>query len=62
MKTQAAGAGGPARTADAAPRAELVKSGGKWLIKRRYISSDSGLADRFDKTFTQRNNPLDWDK
>ena len=30
---------------------ELVKVGGKWLIKRRYISSDSGLPDRFDKTF-----------
>ena len=41
---------------------ELVKVGGKWLIKRRYISSDSGLPDRFDKTFKQRNNPLDWDK
>jgi ketosteroid isomerase-like protein len=41
---------------------ELVKTGGKWLIKRRYISSDSGLPDRFDKTFKQRNNPLEWDK
>jgi len=41
---------------------ELVKIGGKWLIKRRYISSDSGLPDRFDQTFKQRNNPLDWDK
>jgi len=41
---------------------ELVKIGGKWLIKRRYISSDSGLPDRFDKTFKQRNNPLDWDR
>jgi hypothetical protein len=41
---------------------ELVKVGGKWLIKRRYISSDSGLPDRFDQTFKQRNNPLDWDK
>jgi hypothetical protein len=41
---------------------ELVKVGGKWLIKRRYISSDSGLPDRFDKTFKQRNSPLDWDK
>jgi hypothetical protein len=41
---------------------ELVKVGGKWLIKRRYISSDSGLPDRFDKTFKQRNNPVDWDK
>ena len=41
---------------------ELAKVGGKWLIKRRYISSDSGLPDRFDKTFKQRNSPLDWDK
>jgi hypothetical protein len=41
---------------------ELVKVGGKWLIKRRYISSDSGLPDRFDKTFKQRNNPLEWEK
>ena len=40
---------------------ELVKVNGKWLIKRRYISSDSGLPDRFDKTFKQRNNPLEWD-
>lgn len=41
---------------------ELVKVDGKWLIKRRYISSDSGLPDRFDQTFTQRGNPLDWEK
>ena len=41
---------------------ELVKIGGKWLIKRRYISSDSGLPDRYDKTFKQRNNPIEWDK
>jgi hypothetical protein len=41
---------------------ELVKVNGRWLIKRRYISSDSGLPDRFDKTFKQRDNPLDWDK
>ena len=41
---------------------ELAKVGGKWLIKRRYISSDSGLPDRFDKTFKQRKSPLDWDK
>lgn len=41
---------------------ELVKINGKWLIKRRYISSDSGLPDRYDKTFKQRNTPIDWDK
>jgi hypothetical protein len=38
---------------------ELVKVNGKWLISKRYISSDSGLPDRFDQTFEQRDNPLD---
>jgi len=37
---------------------ELVKLNGKWLIKRRYISSDSGEPDRFDKTYKPRENPL----
>ncbi len=37
---------------------ELVKRDGKWLIKRRYISSDSGLPDRFDATYKPRGNPL----
>ena len=37
---------------------ELVKVDGKWLIKRRYISSDSGLPDRFDETYEPRGNPL----
>jgi SnoaL-like protein len=37
---------------------ELVKINGKWLISKRYISSDSGLPDRFDQTFKQRDNPL----
>jgi hypothetical protein len=37
---------------------ELVKVDGKWLISKRYISSDSGLPDRFDQTFEQRDNPL----
>ena len=37
---------------------ELVKVNGKWLISKRYISSDSGLPDRFDQTFKQRGNPL----
>jgi hypothetical protein len=32
------------------------------LIKRRYISSDSGLPERFDKTFKQRNTPPGRDK
>jgi len=38
---------------------ELVKVDGRWLIKRRYISSDSGLPDRFDETYEPRGNPLD---
>jgi hypothetical protein len=37
---------------------ELVKPDGKWLIQRRYISSDSGLPDRFDATYKPRGNPL----
>lgn len=38
---------------------ELVKVNGKWLISKRYISSDSGLPDRFDATLEYRNNPLE---
>ena len=37
---------------------ELVRRDGKWLISRRYISSDSGLPDRFDATYEPRGNPL----
>ena len=37
---------------------ELVKRDGRWLIARRYISSDSGLPDRFDATWEPRGNPL----
>jgi hypothetical protein len=37
---------------------ELLKVDGKWLISKRYISSDSGTPDRFDQTFVQRDNPL----
>lgn len=37
---------------------ELVKRNGKWLIKRRYISSDGRLPNRFDKTFKLRGDPL----
>jgi len=33
---------------------ELRKVKGKWLITRRYISSDSGLPDRFDATWQPR--------
>ena len=37
---------------------ELKKINGKWLISKRYISSDSGLPDRFDATYEPRGNPL----
>lgn len=37
---------------------ELVKIDGKWLISKRYISSDSGTPDRFDETYEYRENPL----
>jgi hypothetical protein len=37
---------------------ELRKVNGKWLISKRYISSDSGLPDRFDDTLIYRDNPL----
>jgi hypothetical protein len=33
---------------------ELRKVDGKWLISRRFISSDSGLPDRFDATWKPR--------
>lgn len=37
---------------------ELVKLNGKWRIKRRYISSDGRLPNRFDKTYKLRGDPL----
>ncbi|MEY4641816.1 MAG: hypothetical protein RLZZ227_1810 [Pseudomonadota bacterium] len=37
---------------------ELRKVNGKWLISKRYISSDSGLPDKFDATYEPRGNPL----
>jgi hypothetical protein len=33
---------------------ELRKVNGKWLISKRYISSDSGLPDKFDSTWKPR--------
>ena len=33
---------------------ELRMVNGKWLITKRYISSDSGLPDRFDATYKPR--------
>ncbi len=38
---------------------ELVKQNGKWLIKRRYISTDGRMPNRFDKNYKLRENPLD---
>ena len=38
---------------------ELVKQNGKWLIKRRYISTDGRMPNRFDKNFKPRENPLE---
>jgi hypothetical protein len=33
---------------------ELRKVKGRWLVSRRFISSDSGLPDRFDATWKPR--------
>ncbi len=38
---------------------ELVKQNGKWLIKRRYISTDGRMPNQFDKYFKPRENPLE---
>lgn len=38
---------------------ELAKQNGKWLIKRRYISTDGRMPNRFDKNFKPRENPLE---
>lgn len=37
---------------------ELVKQNGKWRIKRRYITADGRMPNRFDATYRQRENPL----
>ena len=37
---------------------ELVKQNGRWLIKRRYITADGRMPNRFDPTYKQRENPL----
>ena len=37
---------------------ELRKINGQWLISKRYISSDSGIPDRFDQTYEPRGNTL----
>ena len=38
---------------------ELVKQKGKWVIKRRYISTDGRMPNRFDKNYKHRENPLE---
>ena len=38
---------------------KLVKRNGKWLISERYISSDSGLPDKYDQTYEPRGNPFE---
>jgi len=37
---------------------ELVKQDGKWRIKRRYITADGRMPNRFDTNYTPRENPL----
>lgn len=37
---------------------ELVKQDGKWRIKRRYITADGRMPNRFDTNYKQRDNPL----
>jgi hypothetical protein len=38
---------------------ELVKQNGRWLIKRRYITADGRMPNRFDKNYKPRENPLE---
>lgn len=38
---------------------ELVKQNGKWRIKRRYITADGRMPNRFDTNYKQRENPLE---
>jgi hypothetical protein len=41
---------------------ELIKQNGKWLLKRRYISTDGRMPNRFDKNYKRRENPLEQSK
>jgi ketosteroid isomerase-like protein len=41
---------------------ELVKQNGKWLIKRRYVTADGRMPNRFDKNYKPRENPLEQSK
>ena len=38
---------------------ELVKQNGKWRIKRRYITADGRMPNRFDTNYKPRENPLE---
>jgi hypothetical protein len=38
---------------------ELVKQNGRWLIKRRYITADGRMPNRFDTNNKPRENPLE---
>jgi hypothetical protein len=38
---------------------ELVKQKGRWLIKRRYITADGRMSNRFDKNYKPREHPLE---
>jgi len=38
---------------------ELIKQNGKWLIKRRYITADGRMPNRFDKDTKSREIPSD---
>jgi ketosteroid isomerase-like protein len=44
----------PSLTEQGREYTELRKIKGKWLISRRFISSDSGLPDKFDATWKPR--------
>lgn len=38
---------------------ELIKQNGKWLIKRRHITADGRMPNRFDKNYEPREIPLE---
>jgi hypothetical protein len=37
---------------------ELVKIDGRWFIKKRYISADSGMPAIWDETYEPREHPI----
>jgi hypothetical protein len=38
---------------------ELVKIDGRWFIKKRYISADSGMPAIWDETYKPREHPIE---